>query len=97
MMEKREVARKNAEICKRKASTFSLSSYTCLEENQWESPLNSYLRKKTSDEEVYEEGHHGIADWGQRVVRWREEKACTGTGLVHFGDPEQNAASAVVC
>lgn len=51
--------------------------------------LNSYLRMKTSDEEVYEEeGHHGIADWAQGVVRWREEKACTGTGLVHFGDPE---------
>jgi hypothetical protein len=31
----------------------------------------------------------GIADWGRGVVRWREEKACTGTGLVHFGDPEQ--------
>lgn len=28
------------------------------------------------------------ADWGQGVVRWREEKACTGTGLVHLGDPE---------
>ena len=43
---------------------------------------------KTSDEEVYEEGHHGALQTGvKEVVRWREEKACTGTGLVHFGDP----------
>jgi hypothetical protein len=67
MMEKREVARKNAAICKRKASTFSLSSSSCLEENQWESKLNSYLRMKTSDEEVYEEeGHHGHCRLGSR-------------------------------
>ena len=88
MMVKREVARKNAAICKREASTFSLSSPSCLKENQWESQLNSYLRMKTSDEEVYEEGHHGALQTGvKEVVRWREEKACTGTGLVHFGDP----------
>jgi hypothetical protein len=43
-----------------------------------------------SDEEVYEEEHqHDIANRGQGVVRWREEKACTGPGLVHFGDPNQ--------
>lgn len=85
---KKEVARKNAVICKRKASKYLFSLfYTCLEENQWESLLNSYLRMKTSDEEVYEEErHHGIADWGQGVVRWWEEKACTGTGFVHLGD-----------
>jgi hypothetical protein len=56
-------------LCKRKASTF-LSLSSSLHTPVWkrtigESLLNSYLRMKTSDEEVYEEeeeeGHHGIA------------------------------------
>jgi len=52
--------------------------------------FDSYLRTKTSDEEVYEEERqHDNANRGQGVVRWREEKACTGPGLVHFGDPNQ--------
>ena len=52
--------------------------------------FDSYLRTKTSDEEVYEEERQlDIANRGQGVVRWREEKACTGPGLVHLGDPNQ--------
>jgi len=51
--------------------------------------FDSYLRTETSDEEVYEERQLDIANRGQGVVRWREEKACTGPGLVHLGDPNQ--------
>jgi len=42
-----EVARKNAAICKRETSTFlSLSSYTCLEENQWKDYLIPILGQR---------------------------------------------------
>jgi len=43
----REVARKNAAICKRETSTFlSLSSYTCLEESQWKDYLIPILGQR---------------------------------------------------
>jgi len=103
MMVKREVARKNAAICKREASTFSLSSPSCLKENQWESQLNSYLRMKTSDEEVYEEGppralQTGVKEWldGGKKRHAQAQVWCTSVTQNRYGWPG-NQLSSLIC
>jgi len=100
MMVKREVARKNAAICKREASTFSLSSPSCLKENQWESQLNSYLRMKTSDEEVYEEGppralQTGVKEWldGGKKRHAQAQVWCTSVTQNRYGWPGNQLSS----
>ena len=86
----REVARKNAAIGKCETSTFfSLSSYTCLEENQWKDYLIPILGQRRATRRYMRRSGSLTLQTG--VKEWLDggKKACTGPGLVHLGDPNQ--------
>lgn len=75
--------------------SLSLSSYTCLEENQSKRLFDSYLRTKTSDEEVYEDLRRsgsmtlqtGVKEWldGGKKRHAQALVWCTSVTQIRYG------------